>query len=38
MDEATWAQWIANGRELAAEVDDVLGPWLEAWLNREAEV
>lgn len=27
MDEATLAQWIANGREIAAETEAVLGPW-----------
>jgi hypothetical protein len=30
MDEPAWAQWNANGREIATEVDAVLGPWLDA--------
>jgi hypothetical protein len=36
IDEATWAQWIANGREVAVEVEDVLEPWLDAWLAGKA--
>jgi hypothetical protein len=32
----SWQRWIANGREIAAEVDSVLGPRLDTWLAAKA--